>query len=139
LAEHVIWSEGRNDMPAVFNALDLLVNSSSFGEGFSNVIGESMACGVPCVVTNVGDSAWVVGDQGDVVPPKNSAALMTAIEKMLNQKTYDPARIRQRIADQFSVNSLVTKTEHVLLTLLSGDTGPVKKNVGRDRTTSCQV
>ena len=62
---------------------------------------------------------------------------MTAIDKMLNQNRYDPAQVRQRIVDQFSVNSLVINTEHVLSTLLSGDTGPVKTNVGRDHTTSC--
>ena len=139
LAEHVIWSDGRNDMPNVFNALDLLVSSSSFGEGFSNVLAEAMACGVMCVGTNVGDSAWVVGDQGEVVPPKNSAALMAAMEKMLNRKRYDSAQIRQRIVDQFSLNKLVIDTEHVLSNLLSGGKGPVKKNVGQDHTTSCQV
>jgi glycosyltransferase involved in cell wall biosynthesis len=139
LAEHVIWSDGRNDMPNVFNALDLLVSSSSFGEGFSNVIAEAMACGVMCVGTSVGDSAWVVGDQGEVVPPKNSTALMAAMEKMLSRKSHDPTQIRQRIMDQFSLNKLVIDTEHVLSNLLSGGKGPVKKNVGQDRTTSCQI
>ena len=120
LTEYVIWVGAREDVSGVYNALDLLVSSSSFGEGFSNVIGEAMACGVPCVVTNVGDSAWVVGDYGEVVPPKNPVALMNAIENLLNQNAYDPAQIRQRVVDQLSVNSLVTKTEHMLDRLLQG-------------------
>jgi glycosyltransferase involved in cell wall biosynthesis len=136
LSDRIMWIGMQSQVAEVYNALDLLVNSS-YGEGFSNVLGEAMACGVPCVVTNVGDSAWVVGDQGEVVPSKNSAALMTAIDKMLNQNSYDPAQVRQRIVDQFSVNSLVINTEHVLSTLLSGDTGPAKTNVGPDHTTSC--
>jgi len=120
LTEHVIWEGAREDVSSVYCAFDLLVSSSSFGEGFSNVIGEAMACGVPCVVTNVGDSAWVVGDQGEVVPPKNPVALMQAIEKLLNQNRYDPAEIRQRVVDQLSVSSLVTNTEQVLNALIQG-------------------
>ena len=120
LAKYVIWVGARTDVTSVYSAIDLLVSSSSFGEGFSNVLGEAMACGVPCVVTNVGDSAWVVGDQGEVVPPKNPVALMNAIERLLNQRVHDPAQIRQRVVDQLSVNSLVTKTEHVLNALLQG-------------------
>ena len=119
LEERLLWVGTREDMPYVYNALDIAV-SSSYGEGLSNVICEAMACGVPCVVTNVGDSAWVVGDQGEVVPPKNPVALMNAIENLLNQKAYDPAQIRQRVVDQLSVSSLVTKTEHMLDTLLQG-------------------
>jgi glycosyltransferase involved in cell wall biosynthesis len=117
LEELLIWAGARGDMPAVYNALDIAVNSS-YCEGLSNVIGEAMACGVRCVVTNVGDSAWVVGDLGEVVPPKNSLALADAIQKLLNQKTYDPAQIRRRIVEQLSVNSLVINTEDVLSNLL---------------------
>jgi glycosyltransferase involved in cell wall biosynthesis len=120
LEEYIIWVSARADVSDIYSALDLLVSSSSFGEGFSNVIGEAMACGVPCVVTNVGDSAWVVGDQGKVVPPKNPVALRSAIQQVLNQKAYDPAQIRQRVSDQLSVNSLVTNTEQMLSTLLQG-------------------
>jgi glycosyltransferase involved in cell wall biosynthesis len=106
-------------MPKIYNALDIAV-SSSYGEGLSNVICEAMACGVPCVVTNVGDSAWVVGDMGEVVPPKDPVALMNAIERLLDHKVYDPDQIRRRIVDELSINSLVTNTEHVLSALLKG-------------------
>ncbi len=44
----IIWAGERCDMTAVYNSMDIVTSSSSFGEGFPNVIGEAMACGVPC-------------------------------------------------------------------------------------------
>ena len=120
LTDQVIWSDGRSDMLAVFNALDLLVSSSAFGEGFGNVVAEAMACGVTCVVTNVGDSKWVVGGAGEVVPPRDPVALMNAMGKLLDRRLHTPVQIRRRIVEQFSVEKLVADTEHALLALLQG-------------------
>jgi glycosyltransferase involved in cell wall biosynthesis len=118
IAEKIIWAGGRSDMPAVFNALNIACSSSSDGEGFPNVVGEAMACGVPCVVTDVGDSAWIVGDKGVVVPPKNPEALKTAINELIdktNLDDYNRQEIRQLIVEQFSVRQLVLKTKAALL------------------------
>jgi glycosyltransferase involved in cell wall biosynthesis len=118
IAEKIIWAGGRSDMPAVFNALNIACSSSSDGEGFPNVVGEAMACGVPCVVTDVGDSAWIVGDKGVVVPPKNPEALKTAIKELIdktNLDDYNRQEIRQLIVEQFSVRQLVLKTKAALL------------------------
>jgi glycosyltransferase involved in cell wall biosynthesis len=118
ISEKIIWASGRSDMPAVFNTLNIACSSSSDGEGFPNVVGEAMACGVPCVVTDVGDSAWIVGDKGVVVPPKNPEALKTAINSLIektNLDDYNRQEIRQLIVEQFSVRQLVLKTQAALL------------------------
>lgn len=118
MTQEVIWAGGRTDMSAVYNALDILVSTSAFGEGFSNVIGEAMACGKPCIVTDVGDSAWIVGDQGIVVPPASPHALKTAVLQLLKELHTGhriPTEIRQRIVKNFSVPQLLLKTERALL------------------------
>jgi glycosyltransferase involved in cell wall biosynthesis len=122
LANKIIWAGARSDMPAVQNAIDIAVSASANGEGFSNVIGEAMACGVPCIVTDVGDSAAIVGDLGMVVPPQNPEALQSAIDTLadaIGNNSHKPEQIRQQIVDNFSVSQLVIKTEKALLGICS--------------------
>lgn len=107
---HVLWGGVRSDMTAVYSCLDLLA-SSSVSEGFPNVIGEAMACGVPCVVTDVGESARIVGESGLVVPPRNPAALADGIKSMFGKSAFREGRLQQdcrsRIVDHFSLARLV--------------------------------
>ena len=113
LAERIVWARARGDMPVVYSALDILV-SSSYGEGFANVIAEAMACGVPCVVTDVGDSAWIAGEAGEVARPKDPGALEAAIERSLQRiiaGRFNSECNRQRIIDFFSVQTLIARTE----------------------------
>lgn len=73
----------RADVARLMAAMDVVVSSSAWGEGFQNAIGEALACEVPCVVTDVGDAAHVVGEAGVVVPPRNSLALARGIASIL--------------------------------------------------------
>jgi len=82
LENHCILLGPRDDMPAILAGLDLLV-SASRSEAFPLIIGEAMACGVPCVVTDVGDSANIVGDCGRVVPPQAPEPLAEACLQVL--------------------------------------------------------
>jgi glycosyltransferase involved in cell wall biosynthesis len=121
----LIWAGERYDMTAVYNAMDIVTSSSSFGEGFSNVIGEAMACGVPCVVTDVGDSARIVGKTGIIVPPKDPQALADGWRNMLkrlNDKSYSfKEKARARIVSHYSSEIFIQKTSKKFLGLLRND------------------
>jgi len=120
--QHIHWLGKRNDVPRCLNGLDICV-SASLGEGFSNTIAEAMACGVPCVVTNVGDSAIIVDQYGVVVQPDNSDELAAGIEKMIARKIKEgdllPDQVRDRIVRCFNTKKMVDTTEKYLLELIS--------------------
>lgn len=124
LQDYLIWTGEHVDMVSVYNALDILVLSST-SEGFSNVIGESMACGTPCVVTDVGDGARVIGNLGEIVIPGKPDALKQGILKLLSRLAEETPdlniKARQRIIDHFSVGRLISDTNNTFNNLLAGD------------------
>jgi glycosyltransferase involved in cell wall biosynthesis len=121
IADRMIWAGGRTDMAAVYNALDICV-STSISEGFPNSVAEPMACGTPCVVTDVGDSALLVADAGVTVPAQNVAAIADGIVRMIvDHGRYCRERVRRRITDNFSVDRLGARTEAEFERLLLGD------------------
>ena len=117
LDDVLIWKGEHSNLMEVYNAFDL-VCSSSFGEGFPNVVGEAMSCGVPCVVTDVGDSALIVGQAGLVVPPNDSKAMSLAWIEMLSLEAMEfqamAVAARDRVTSQFSINTLLNSTEQSL-------------------------
>ena len=118
VGDRAIWAGLRRDMAAVYNAMDL-ATSSSYGEGFVNAIGEAMACGVPCVVTDVGDSARIVGDTGAVVPPRDPDRLKRGWSELLGEDLEAlGAAARERVEALFSLEKLVENTEKALEALL---------------------
>ena len=119
LQDHLQWIAPQTAMSDVYNALDVMCLSSSFGEGFPNVVGEAMACGIPCVVTNSGDAAFVIGEAGEVVDAGDYEMMAGAINKSLNQNRQTISiKLRQRVIENFSLKELITKTESALLALI---------------------
>ncbi len=112
LKDKVLLLGRRDDVPEIMSATHIYISSSS-GEGFPNVIGEAMACETICVVTDVGDSAYIVGETGEIVPRKNPLLLAKAIEKVLNyseeQKKNKRKLARQRIVDNFEISNIIKK------------------------------
>jgi glycosyltransferase involved in cell wall biosynthesis len=104
----------RRDVPAITAALDLAVSPSHM-EGFPNAVGEAMSCGVPCVVTDVGDSAALLAEAGRVVPPGDSAIFASACIELLSFDGAERTRIgnvgRKRIKQHYSLQSIVDRYE----------------------------
>jgi glycosyltransferase involved in cell wall biosynthesis len=107
----------REDIYKITAALDVASSSSSYGEGFPNVIGEAMSCGVPCVVTDVGDSGWILGNTGIVVPPKNPQALADAWKQLLLLTREERKQLglaaRKRILADFSLDSVCLQYDNL--------------------------
>lgn len=109
----------RDDLPFVTAALDI-ATSASYSESFANVIGEAMSCAVPCVVTDVGDSASIVGNTGVVVPPRDPEAMARGWEKIIGMDKGGRDRLgqaaRQRITENFSLDCITKRYEELFRT-----------------------
>jgi glycosyltransferase involved in cell wall biosynthesis len=118
LAGKVRLLGAREDMPALYNACDIVALSSRFGEGFPNVLGEAMACGVPCIATDIGDARQIIGDTGDIVPIAEADALAAGCRRLLDRRAQQgqalAAACRARIVERFSLDAMVRASEAVL-------------------------
>ncbi len=115
LTDHIFLLGERNDIPAVMNGIDLFV-LSSISEAFPNVLNEAMACGTPCVTTNVGDASLIVDNTGWVVSPKDPKAIANAVFKAVDEKQSDNLtwvkrknECHKRIADHFTLEKMLKK------------------------------
>ncbi|MEM8501315.1 MAG: glycosyltransferase [Pseudomonadota bacterium] len=115
----------RNDVSRIVSALDLHILSSAYGEAFPNAVAEAMACGVPNVVTDVGDAKYIVGNEGWLVPTRDPIALAEGIRSaMLENKGEHVAyqnrkqRCREKMVNAYSMDKMLAAFQH-LWTVLS--------------------
>lgn len=122
LRDYVYLLGERTDIPRLTAALDIAVSSSRTGEGFSNTIGEAMACGVPCVVTDVGDSAEIIGSTGRVVPPGKPEELAHACKELIELGPGGRHALgmaaRERIIGHFSLSKVAGQYEDLYIKVL---------------------
>jgi glycosyltransferase involved in cell wall biosynthesis len=109
LSDHVVLLGERHDLPSIMPGFDIGC-SSSLSEGFSNAIGEIMACAVPCVVTNVGESQVLIGDTGVSVPSADAFALSEGLLSLVQLSSAERRQLgvlaRKRIAAQYSIQAV---------------------------------
>lgn len=132
LSDVVFWVRGDREARAFYNAMDVVVSSSRYGEGFSNAIAEAMACGCQCVVTDVGDSAKVVEGIGIVVRPGDPSQLADGILSALAMTPDNgkAAAARQRILTRYSTDAMVDATLKCLSELFGN--WPESRQVGEE-------
>jgi len=107
----------RHDLPLLLPALDVLCMTSAYGEGFPNVVGEAMSCGVPCVVTDVGDAGYLVHSTGIVVPVGDYQAIADNCNSLLNLLPSSKHQLglsaRHRIKTMFNIDDIRERYEAV--------------------------
>jgi glycosyltransferase involved in cell wall biosynthesis len=116
VANYVDVREWEAGLAAAMNAFDVFCLSSAYGESYPNVLAEALACGVPCVATDVGDSASIIGEAGAIAPPRNPDALAEALIEVLGRLS-DPSlseSARQRVKDR-TPEQLARETRRVML------------------------
>jgi glycosyltransferase involved in cell wall biosynthesis len=115
IGDRVTLLEEREDVRPILSGLDIAASPSAWGEAFPLIVGEAMASGVPCVVTDLGDCGWLVGDTGVVVPPRDTEALAAGLEHLVNLgpdgRRALGAAARRRILENFSLASVAQRYE----------------------------
>ncbi len=114
--KNFIWLGSQKNIVSILSGCNIVVSASIFGEGFSNAIAEAMSCQIPCIVTDVGDSAKIVGNTGIIIEPNNVEKLAIALEEMLKKDLEDIGKqSRQKIIDHFSAEVMTKKSEDEIL------------------------
>lgn len=114
LTGKVVWLGASVATHRIYPAFDVFCLTSAAGEGLPNVLGEAMACGIPCVATDVGDCALVLEGLLPVVPRRDPEAIAKAVLELSEPGGANadlPRRLRQRILDRYSMEAMIAGTE----------------------------
>ena len=121
----------RQDVSRLFAGIDIATTSSAGNEAFPLVIGEAMACGTPCVVTDVGDSALMVGETGRVVAPRNPNALAEAWRELIEAGPEVRRHLgmsgRHRIQQHFSLSVIVERYQTIYTQLVGANPSNIRE------------
>jgi len=124
LASRFICLGERSDVYDLMQAMDVLCLSSAWGEAFPNVLGEAMASGVPCVATDVGDSADIIADTGRIVPTGQPHMLAAALLDMLDMPVTERLALgraaRKRIEAKYALPVIVSQYAELYEQLIQG-------------------
>lgn len=117
IKKNLRWLGAISDMAKVYAAVDVVCLPSAFGEGFPNVLGEAMACGLPCIATDVGDCRSILGKYGTIVPPRDPEILSEALMHTFTLRNQSSLRekLRERVIEHYGLARMVSKTEELLL------------------------
>ena len=114
IEKQIIWESGKKNIEEVYNALDVLVSTSAFGEGFSNTLAEAMSCGLRCVATDVGDAVKVLSGTGSIVSQGDSSAVAKGVLELIECDDGENEKYKRlaidHIRENYSINRLVSKT-----------------------------
>lgn len=124
LEKHVHLLGERSDIAQLLPAFDVFSLSSAWGEAFPLAVGEAMACGIPCVVTNVGDSAYLVQNTGIVVPARDPKEMAGAWRRLLDNpdlRTSLGTHARNRILERFSLPAVARQYEKLYRQVALGE------------------
>jgi len=122
LGDRLVWAGESGNVNAAYNAFDIATLPSAFGEGFPNVVGEAMACGVPVAGTETGDVRTIVGDLGEVVPPRQPELLCAAWARLRQRLAQDPGLrkdVRNSVVARYSIDAMVDRTEDIFTQLMA--------------------
>jgi glycosyltransferase involved in cell wall biosynthesis len=117
IADRLLWLGSVAKVENLYPALDVACLSSAYGEGLPNVIGEAMACGIPCVATDVGDCRVLLDGFEPVVAPGSPRALAEALLSVIEVRNRDPQlphRLRARVLGRYTLARMIETTEGLL-------------------------
>jgi glycosyltransferase involved in cell wall biosynthesis len=137
LPGRVVLLGPRAGMENIYPAFDLVTLCSAFGEGFPNVLTEAMACGIPCVATDIGDCREIIGDLGLIVAPRDPAALARAWKAVLAEPTDAlSTRVRARAVERYRIERICQLYEAAYLEVVhaAGDMAAAGSGLMSDTT-----